>query len=60
MQAAMPVQDPDPGLAPAAQQLFSTVSAAAAKPLTWNARPYGYNAGFQGTTLNQTGYGGYG
>lgn len=53
----MPAQDPNPGLAPAAQQLFSTVSAAAAKPLSWNSRPYGYNAGYQGTTLNQTGYG---
>ena len=60
MQPAMPAQDPDPGLAPAASQLFSTVSAAAARPLTWSARPYGSNAGFQGTTLNQTGYGGYG
>ena len=56
-QPIMPVQDPNPGLAPAAQQLFSTVAANAAKPLTWNARPYGSNAGFQGTTLNQTGYG---
>ena len=55
--AIMPAQDPDPGLAPAAQQLFQTVSAAAARPLSWNSRPYGYNAGFQGTTLNQTGYG---
>ena len=60
MPQAMPVQDPDPGLAPAAQQLFQTVQASAARPLTWNARPYGYNAGFQGTTLNQTGYQGDG
>ena len=57
MSSAMPVQDPDPGLAPAAQQLFSTVQANAARPLTWSARPYGYNAGFQGTTLNATDYG---
>ena len=56
-QPIMPVQDPNPGLAPAAQQLFSTVAASAARPLTWNARPYGYNAGFQGTTLNATDYG---
>jgi hypothetical protein len=57
MSSAMPVVDPDPGLAPAAQQLYSTVAASAARPLTWNARPYGYNAGFQGTTLNATDYG---
>jgi hypothetical protein len=60
MPAPMPVQDPDPGLAPAAQQLFSTVSAAAAKPLAWTSAPYGANAGLirpGGTTLNQTGYG---
>ena len=55
---AAPVQDPDPGLAPAASQLFQTVQTAAARPLTWNSRPYGSNAGFQGTTLNATGYGG--
>ena len=56
-QPIMPVQDPNPGIAPAAQQLFSTVAASAAKPLTWNSRPYGSNAGFQGTTLNATDYG---
>ena len=62
-QQAMAVQDPDPGLAPAAQQLFSTVQAAAAKPLTWTSTPYGSTAGLQrplgpmGTTLNATGYG---
>ena len=55
---AAPAQDPDPGLAPAASQLFQTVQTAAARPLTWSSRPYGSNAGFQGTTLNATGYGG--
>ena len=54
MPQAMPGQDPDPGLAPAAQQLFQTGQASAARPLTLNARPYGYYAGLQGTTLNQT------
>ena len=58
MPQSAPVQDPMMGITPAAQQLFQTVQANAARPLTWNARPYGYNAGFQGTTLNQTGYGG--
>ena len=55
-----PVQDPDPGLAPAAQQLFSTISQSAARPLSWTSAPYGANAGLirpGGTTLNQTGYG---
>ncbi len=62
-QPMIAVQDPDPGLAPAAQQLFSTVQAAAAKPLTWTSTPYGSTAGLQrplgpmGTTLNATGYG---
>ena len=56
-QQILPAQDPDPGLAPAASQLFQTVSQSAARPLTWSARPYGSNAGFQGTTLNATGYG---
>ena len=63
-QAPMPVQDPDPGLAPAAQQLFSTVQQSAARPLSWSSAPYGSNAGLirpGGTTLNATGYGyGYG
>ena len=58
VQQAAPAQDPDPGLAPAASQLFQTVQTAAARPLTWSSRPYGSNAGFQGTTLNATGYGG--
>ena len=60
LQPAMPAQDPDPGLAPAAQQLFSTVSQSAARPLSWTSAPYGANAGLirpGGTTLNQTGYG---
>ena len=60
MPQAMPAQDPDPGLAPAAQQLFQTVAANAAKPLSWTSTPYGANAGLirpGGTTLNQTGYG---
>ena len=60
MQGPAPVQDPDPGLAPAAQQLFSTVSQSAARPLSWTSAPYGANAGLVrpgGTTLNQTGYG---
>ena len=59
-QQIMPAQDPDPGLAPAASQLFSTVSQAAARPLSWSSAPYGANAGLirpGGTTLNQTGYG---
>ena len=60
MQGPVPAQDPDPGLAPAAQQLFSTVSQSAARPLSWTSAPYGANAGLVrpgGTTLNQTGYG---
>ena len=60
MQAPMPVQDPDPGLAPAASQLFSTVQQSAARPLSWTSAPYGANAGLirpGGTTLNATGYG---
>jgi hypothetical protein len=63
MPAAPIVVDPTPGLAPAAQQLWSTVAQAAAQPLTWNSEPYGSNAGLQrirqggGTTLNNTGYG---
>ena len=60
MQPAMPAQDPDPGLAPAASQLFQTVSQAAARPLSWTSTPYGANAGLirpGGTTLNATDYG---
>ncbi len=60
MQAPMPVQDPDPGLAPAASQLFSTVQQSAARPLSWTSAPYGANAGLirpGGTTLNATDYG---
>jgi D-alanyl-D-alanine carboxypeptidase len=66
-QQIMPVQDPDPGLAPASSQLFTAVQAAAAKPLSWNSRPFGYGVGQmpidptmmagQGTTLNSSGYG---
>ena len=59
-QPIMPAQDPDPGLAPAASQLFQTVSQSAARPLSWTSAPYGSNAGLirpGGTTLNQTGYG---
>ena len=41
MPQAMPAQDPDPGLAPASQQLFQVVQANGAKPLTWTSRPYG-------------------
>jgi hypothetical protein len=45
------------GMAPAAQQLFSTVSQAAAKPLSWSSSPYGAGAGqIPGTTLNQSAY----
>ena len=61
MQQAAPAVDPDPGLAPASQQLFQAVSQSAAKPLSWSSRPYGWNAGQQmgqlGTTLNATDYG---
>ena len=60
IQQAMPAQDPDPGLAPAASQLFQTVSQAAARPLSWTSAPYGANAGLTrpgGTTLNATDYG---
>ena len=59
-QPIMPAQDPDPGLAPAASQLFSTVQQSAARPLSWSSAPYGSNAGLirpGGTTLNATGYG---
>ena len=57
---AQPVMDPMGQLAGPASQLFSTVSAAAAKPLSWSSAPYGSNAGQQmarGMTLNQSGYG---
>ena len=60
MQPAAPAVDPDPGLAPASQQLFSAVSASAARPLSWTSTPYGANAGLirpGGTTLNATDYG---
>ena len=63
MQPMAPVQDPTPGLAPAAQQLWASVAQASAQPLTWNSEPYGSKAGLQrirqggGTTLNNTGYG---
>ena len=62
IQQAMPAQDPDPGLAPAASQLFQTVAQSAARPLSWSSAPYGANAGLQmtrpgGTTLNATDYG---
>ena len=56
---AQPVMDPMGQLAGPASQLFSTVSAAAAKPLSWSSAPYGSNAGQQmarGMTLNQSGY----
>ena len=61
IQQAMPAQDPDPGLAPAASQLFQTVAQSAARPLSWTSTPYGSNAGLirpGGTTLNATDYGG--
>jgi hypothetical protein len=63
MPAAPVVVDPNPGLAPAAQQLWSAVSQASAQPLSWTSEPYGSKAGLQrirqggGTTLNNTGYG---
>lgn len=60
MPKMQPVQDPNANLAPAAQQLFQTVQANAAKPLSWSNRPFGYGAGPQapqiGTTLNSMGY----
>ena len=56
-----PVQDPMAAMAPAAAQLYSTIQAQAAKPLSWSSRPYGYDAGLQmtapGMSLNTTGYG---
>ena len=55
-----PVQDPMAAMAPAAAQLYSTVQAQAAKPLSWSSRPYGWDAGLQmtpGMSLNTTGYG---
>ena len=63
VQQAAPAVDPDPGLAPAASQLFQTVAQSAARPLSWTSTPYGSNAGLQmtrpgGTTLNATDYGG--
>ena len=60
LQPAAPAVDPDPGLAPASQQLFQAVSASAARPLSWTSTPYGANAGLirpGGTTLNATDYG---
>lgn len=55
-----PAQDPTAQLAGPAAQLYNTVQATAAKPLSWNSRPYGWNAGLQqipGMTLNSAGYG---
>jgi hypothetical protein len=55
-----PVQDPMAGMAPAAAQLYTTIQAQAAKPLSWTSRPYGWDAGLQtapGMSLNTTGYG---
>ena len=60
VQQAAPAVDPDPGLAPAASQLFQTVAQSAARPLSWSSAPYGANAGLirpGGTTLNATDYG---
>jgi hypothetical protein len=57
MPVMQPVQDPTMQLAGPSQQLFSAVSAAAAKPLSWSSTPYGSGAGQLGTTLNATGYG---
>jgi hypothetical protein len=52
-----PVQDPMAQLAGPAAQLYSTIQATAAKPLSWSSRPYGWDAGQQmGTTLNTAGY----
>ena len=52
-----PVQDPMAQMAGPAAQLFASVQAAAAKPLSWTSRPYGSGAGQQmGTTLNTAGY----
>jgi hypothetical protein len=52
MPAMYPAQDPTAQLAGPSQQLFSAVSAAAAKPLSWSSAPYGSGAGQLGTTLN--------
>ena len=55
-----PVQDPMAQMAGPAAQLYSTVQAQAAKPLSWSSRPYGWDAGLQmtpGMSLNTTGYG---
>jgi hypothetical protein len=57
MPVMQPVQDTMAQMAGPSQQLFSTVSAAAAKPLSWSSTPYGSGAGQLGTTLNATGYG---
>ena len=52
----MMAQDPDPGLAPAAAQMFQAVQQSAAAPLSWSSTPYGSKAGQQyGMTLNATG-----
>jgi hypothetical protein len=56
-----PVPDPMAAMAGPAAQLYTTVQQAAAKPLSWSSRPYGWNAGLQmtapGMSLNTTGYG---
>jgi hypothetical protein len=56
-----PVQDPMAAMAGPAAQLYTTVQQAAAKPLSWSSRPYGWDAGLQmtapGMSLNTTGYG---
>lgn len=50
-QMLMP-QDQTAQIAPAAQQLLAATFANSAKPLSWSSRPYGYDAGPQGLTLN--------
>jgi hypothetical protein len=48
----LPAQDQTAMIAPAAQQLLAATFANSAKPLSWTTRPYGYDAGPQGLTLN--------
>ena len=56
-QPMLQAQDPMAGMAGPAAQMFAQMQAAAAKPLSWTSKPYGWDAGQQwGTTLNSTGY----
>lgn len=51
-----PAGDSTAAIGPAASQLFSTLLANSAKPLSWSTRPMGSDAGPQGTTLNGVPY----